>query len=138
MLVSEAATDTGFILNLSPLLGQNGLFFRSLIPKHCSTLFILTIIMVMILPYIGVGLAGLLLLWLSNKLAALNRNIAAAKSSGLPYRISSKSLSLLLIFKFLTNSVIDGVPGYLWIATHDIFLGTLHKFTPSRNWLWPK
>jgi len=55
--------------------------------------------MVMILPYIGVSLAGLLLLWLSNKLAALNRNIAAAKSSGLPYRICRKSLSLQLFFQ---------------------------------------
>ncbi|KAE9375772.1 cytochrome P450 monooxygenase-like protein [Stipitochalara longipes BDJ] len=74
------------------------------------------------LGYFSIGLVGLVVFWLSNKLAALNRNIAAAKTSGLPYRIS----------------IIDGVPGYLWIATHDIFLGTLHKFAPSRNWLWPK
>lgn len=60
--------------------------------------------------------------WLWTKLFSLIRNIAAAKRSGLPYRIS----------------IIDGVPGYLWIATHDIFLGTLHRFTPSRKWLWPK
>jgi hypothetical protein len=49
------------------------------------------------LSYVAIGLVGLVVLWLSTKLAALNRNIAAAKQSGLPYRISSKTLILLLV-----------------------------------------
>lgn len=44
-----------------------------------------------------VGLVGLVVFWLSTKLAALSRNIAAAKQSGLPYRISSKTAILLLV-----------------------------------------
>lgn len=90
------------------------------------------------LVFISLGLTGLLFSWLFAQVAALNRNIAAAKSSGLPYRISSKLLFLSCVGIYLMLSVISGTPGYLWIATHDIFLGTLHKFKPSRRWLWPK
>lgn len=56
-----------------------------------------TTIIVTMLTYVTIGLVGLVVLWLSTKLAALNRNIAAAKRSGLPYRISSKTLILLLV-----------------------------------------
>ncbi|KAF8850616.1 cytochrome P450 monooxygenase-like protein [Acephala macrosclerotiorum] len=72
--------------------------------------------------YVFVAVGGLVLFWCSQKWASLNRNIAAAKASGLPYRIS----------------FISGIPGYLWIATHNLFLGPLHAFKPSRKWLWPK
>jgi hypothetical protein len=56
-----------------------------------------TTIIVTMLSYVAIGLVGLVVLWLSTKLAALNRNIAAAKQSGLPYRISSKTLIPLLV-----------------------------------------
>ncbi|KAG4441548.1 hypothetical protein IFR05_002933 [Cadophora sp. M221] len=72
--------------------------------------------------YFVIGLSSLLLLWVWRKVLSLNRNIAIAKASGIPYRVS----------------LIDGIPGYLWIAIHDAFLGPLSSFTPSRNWLWPK
>ncbi|CZR52843.1 related to cytochrome P450 3A7 [Phialocephala subalpina] len=72
--------------------------------------------------YIFVALGASLLFWCSQKWTSLNRNIAAAKASGLPYRVS----------------FISGIPGYLWIAIHNFFLGPLHAFKPSRKWLWPK
>jgi len=53
-----------------------------------------------VLGYFVVGLGGLVLFWLTNKLSALNCNISAAKSSGLPYRISSK----FPLFYFLVPS----------------------------------
>jgi hypothetical protein len=59
-----------------------------------------TTIIVTMLSYVAiglVGLVGLVVFWLSTKLAALSRNIAAAKQSGLPYRISSKTVILLLV-----------------------------------------
>jgi hypothetical protein len=59
-----------------------------------------TTIVVTMLSYVAiglVGLVGLVVFWLSTKLAALSRNIAAAKQSGLPYRISSKTVILLLV-----------------------------------------
>ncbi|KAE8444471.1 hypothetical protein EG329_000562 [Mollisiaceae sp. DMI_Dod_QoI] len=74
------------------------------------------------LTYLSLAFAGLVFFWCSQKWSSLNRNIAAAKASGLPYRVS----------------FISGVPGYLWIALHKLFLGPLHAFQPSRKWLWPK
>jgi len=59
-----------------------------------------TTIIVTMLSYVAIGLVGLVVFWLSTKLAALNRNIAAAKQSGLPYRISSKTLICYLFDYF--------------------------------------
>ena len=59
-----------------------------------------TSIIVTMLSYVAiglVGLVGLVVFWISTKLAALSRNIAVAKQSGLPYRISSKTAILLLV-----------------------------------------
>ncbi|KAH6721937.1 cytochrome P450 monooxygenase-like protein [Leptodontidium sp. MPI-SDFR-AT-0119] len=72
--------------------------------------------------YLIIGLGSLFLYWFCKKALSLNRNIAIAKAAGIPYRVS----------------LIDGIPGYLWIAAHDVFLGPLNSFTPSQNWLWPK
>lgn len=74
------------------------------------------------LIYIYFGLSGFLVFWCFQKWSSLQRNIAAAKASGIPYRVS----------------LINGIPGYLWIATHNLILGPLHAFKPSRKWLWPK
>jgi hypothetical protein len=91
------------------------------------------------LSFVAIFLAGASLLWLSKKWALLDRNIRAAKESGIPYRVSRTfRMPLAFLGYILTIIVMDGIPGYLWIATHDIFLGTLAKFAPSRAWLWPK
>lgn len=40
--------------------------------------------------YILLAVATLLILWLSRKLISLNRNVALAEASGIPYRVSRK------------------------------------------------
>ncbi|KUJ13200.1 cytochrome P450 monooxygenase-like protein [Mollisia scopiformis] len=74
------------------------------------------------LTYIYFGLIGLVLFWSFQTWSSLQRNIAAAKASGLPYRIT----------------LISGIPGFFWTATHRLFLEPLHAYKPSRKWLWPK
>lgn len=38
--------------------------------------------------YIVTALVGLVLAWLGGKVISLNRNVALAKASGIPYRVS--------------------------------------------------
>jgi hypothetical protein len=87
---------------------------------------------------IAVGLAGLLLFWMSTKLAALNRNIAAAKSSGLPYRISSKmavvitssKISNLLSHRWGARLSVDSNPRHL--SRHTSQVQTLTKLALAK------
>ena len=50
--------------------------------------------------FISIALANLVLLWLSRTLVSLNRNIAAAKKSGIPYRIAR----MFVLHPFSANS----------------------------------
>jgi hypothetical protein len=82
------------IFNLALLSCLLNKVLPSSVARIYFTLIKFTIKTVRMWAFISLGLTGLLFSWLFAKVAALNRNIAAAKSSGLPYRISSKLLFL--------------------------------------------
>jgi hypothetical protein len=91
------------------------------------------------LGFLSIALASIVLLWLSRTLLALNRNIAAAKRSGIPYRIARKLISMHLKLNLVVDSVtaISGIAGFLWTGIHDPILGLLKSLPLSREWLWP-
>ncbi|TGO54976.1 hypothetical protein BOTNAR_0255g00160 [Botryotinia narcissicola] len=64
---------------------------------------------------------SILVLWISNAYLSLNRNIAIAKTIGLPYIVSP----------------INGIAGFLWTGTHDIVFSILKCLPYSQNWLYP-
>ncbi|KAF7958417.1 hypothetical protein EAE96_001965 [Botrytis aclada] len=64
---------------------------------------------------------SILVLWISNACLSLNRNIAIAKTTGLPYIVSP----------------INGIAGFLWTGIHDIVFSVLKCLPYSQNWLYP-
>jgi hypothetical protein len=87
----------------------------------------------------ALSLGSLLLLWAAKTLFSLNRNIAAAKKSGIPYRIARKFITEapFLIHDSNTILAISGIAGFLWTGIHDPILGLLKSLPFSREWLWP-
>ena len=53
------------------------------------------------ISFVGIFLAGASLLWLSKKWASLDRNIRAAKESGIPYRVSREFWKPLTFLGFI-------------------------------------
>ncbi|KAK8908431.1 hypothetical protein QC760_002809 [Botrytis cinerea] len=66
-------------------------------------------------------LVSILVLWISNVYLSLKRNIAIAKTTGLPYIVSP----------------INGISGFLWTGIHDIVFSILKCLPYSQNWLYP-
>ena len=84
-------------------------------------------------------LGSLLLLWVAKTFFSLNRNIAAAKKSGIPYRIARKFITenAFRIHESKTILAISGIAGFLWTGIHDPILGLLKSLPFCREWLWP-
>ena len=87
----------------------------------------------------ALSLGSLLLLWVAKTLFSLNRNIAAAKKSGIPYRIARKSMIEITFPIHDSNTIlaINGIAGFLWTGIHDPILGLLKSLPFAREWLWP-
>ncbi|KAH8657208.1 cytochrome P450 monooxygenase-like protein [Tricladium varicosporioides] len=71
--------------------------------------------------YFGTAVLGVVVLWLSNKIRSIVRNVAIAKVAGIPYRISP----------------ISGIAGFFWTAIHDVILNTIKLIPGSEDWVWP-
>ena len=93
----------------------------------------------MIVSYVLVGLGTVILLWVGQQVKSLRRNIAFAKASGLPYRVSRMSITPIILVCTVSDFhiAVSGMSNYLWVALSPLVVKILKSFPYTRKTLWP-